>query len=58
MNACMSGHEGAARLLVEHRADVNAQAIRGDTALWLAIVYQHEAVAGWLRSIGAKTKGE
>jgi ankyrin repeat protein len=41
--AAMKGHEAVVRLLLEHKAEVDPEANKGETALQLAAKNGHEA---------------
>ncbi len=53
MVAAWKGYPALARLLLEHGADVQAQAGSGYTALKIAANYDHDDVAALLREHGA-----
>jgi len=48
-------HEGTARLLIEHGADINIKDARGNTPLYYALASGFEDIAEILRKNGAKT---
>ena len=45
-----NGHEAVVRLLLEHKADVDAKDQYGKTALYRATLYRHETVVRLLQS--------
>ena len=55
--AVSGGHLAVVKLLVERGADVNASC-NNTTALDDALLYEHEEVAEYLRSVGGKTAAE
>ena len=56
--AAEKGHEAVARLLLEHKADVNARGISGCTALYQASEKGHEAVVRLLLDYNADVNAE
>src|ERR1043166_9655796 len=52
--AVYKGHEEAARLLLEHGVDANAQATNGSTALFIAQSHHQTNLVDLLRKYGAK----
>jgi len=55
MVASMGGRLEAVQVLLENKAELNAQNSRGHTALWYANMFlMGKDVARYLRSIGAK----
>jgi ankyrin repeat protein len=54
MLASQIGHTGVIRALLAGKADVNAKAGNGATALMLASKYRHQEVVKLLKEAGAK----